>query len=340
MGVCIHSESKQWKCGKVNKEGLTNLHQISKAFGAPFPRARLWDHPHTQATSPVDLWLFDKTNRLVRCCDFQICRQMFTKLELFDSLMLPAFRWSCAFLCLFILGHPSNFISVKSFWIPASGIIDFIQAPTACSNCRKSQCITGRLGSAKGQWWWTIWMVIFFPHLWLFRIHGLFFFFRGDWVGGIKQIPANSVGAPAKADLMSNSPAARTVFAILEVGFEAAEEGMSRSCLWLCWGGIGVFSRSTWQRKVSCISGCIDEWGQRRSLWGLWKCLSFVIKFRPLCRIFCEHSQLPKPPLPCLAGVYAIVIVTLSWRRRHHHYHRHYPYHCYAYQLPYDYPLH
>ena len=139
---------------------------------------------------------------------------------------------------------------------------------------------------------------------------------------------------------MSNSPAARTVFAILEVGFEAAEEGMSRSCLWLCWGGIGVFSRSTWQRKVSCISGCIDEWGQRRSLWGLWKCLSFVIKFRPLCRIFCEHSQLPKPPLPCLAGVYAIVIVTLSWRRCHHHYHRHYPYHCYAYQLPYNYPLH
>ena len=46
-----------------------------------------------------------------------------------------------------------------------------------------------------------------------------------------------------QADLMSNSPAARTVFAILEVGFEAAEEGMSRSfrsCLWLCWGDWGV----------------------------------------------------------------------------------------------------
>ena len=43
-----------------------------------------------------------------------------------------------------------------------------------------------------------------------------------------------------KADLMSSSPAARTVFAILEVGFEASEESESiMSVGMLCWGRLG-----------------------------------------------------------------------------------------------------
>lgn len=76
----------------------------------------------------------------------------------------------------------------------------------------------------------------------LWDFYDFSFFFRGDWGLEASNKYQPTVLEP-KADLMSNSPAARTVFAILEVGFEAAEEGMSRSfrsCLWLCRGDWGV----------------------------------------------------------------------------------------------------
>lgn len=187
-----------------------------------------------------------------------------------------------------------QFHHVKSFWIPASGIIDFIQAPTACSNCRKSQCITGR---------WEVRRVSdlddldgdFFPHLWLFRIHGLFFFFRGDWGLEASNKYQPTVLEPRLSGRF-DVQFSRGSHCFCDPGSgiwgsRGGDESIISIMSLVVLGGLGCLAVQPDKGRWVVFSGCIDEWGQRRSLWGLWKCFSFVIKFGPLCRIFCEHSN-------------------------------------------------